>query len=85
VETDGVVFVVAHNGECLAVVYHRLYHLKGFANFRTPIDIVSQENDFAAFWMTIGPSGFPVVEPVEKSAKRLRVAVDVSNDVVARF
>ena len=42
-ETDGVVFVVAHHGECLIGLAHVAHQMQGLAYLRTPIDKIANK------------------------------------------
>jgi len=82
VVAHGVDLVVAEDRERVSGLDHGPHGFEHFADFRSPVDVVSEEDDLAALGV-----GVAAVEPLvaqlgEHGVEFVRVAVDVSDEVV---
>ncbi len=81
-EEDGVVFVVAHNGEGIAAFDHGAHKVEDFPYLGATVDVVAQEEDFAALWVSETVALGLVAEMVEEGEKLGVLTVNVADQVV---
>ena len=78
---DGVVFMVAHDGEGVAAFDHGADEVEDLPDFGAAVDVVAKENDATAFGV-IETQPVRVVTEVEKQVDEfVVVAVDVADEV----
>lgn len=78
----GVDLVVAEDRKCVSGLDHASHGFEHFADFRSSVDVVAEEDNLAALGVGVAAVEPLVAELGEHGVKFVRVAVDVSDEVV---